>query len=250
MRDLCALSYNVAMNLITRLLYRCLPAPQREALLSTVPHYQRRNLERVLKGQARYQPCFDRTHSLFIHVPKAAGRSVVRGLYDVRSVEHATVEWYQALDSQRYSAYFCFTFVRNPWDRLVSAYTYLCKGGGPSNQEDSEWGQRLLQYTDFDAFVCEWLRTDTAMHHILFTPQHLFLSDRFGNIELDFIGRFENLAEDYRTVAERIPGAGELPHINRSNSTPYTEFYTERSRNIVAEVYARDIELFGYAFDR
>lgn len=236
------------MKLITSLLYRCLSDAQRNALLSGVPHYQRRNMERVLKGQGRYQRCFDRSRSIFIHVPKAAGRSVVRGLYDVRSVEHASVQWYQEIDPVKFHDYFSFSFVRNPWDRLVSAYTYLCQGGAHTNEEDSRWGDFLCSFGDFDSFVCQWLTTENAMRHLLFTPQHYFLCDRLGELKLDFIGRFERLEEDYRHVAEKIPGAADLPHLNHSRSTPYQYYYSKNSRDLVAQVYAQDIELFDYRF--
>ncbi len=236
------------MKLLTRLLYRSLSNTERNALLNGVPHYQRRNVERILKGQAGYQACFDRTRTVFIHVPKAAGRSVVRGLYDQRSVEHANVQWYQDIDLQRYRDYFTFSFVRNPWDRLVSAYTYLCQGGADTNEEDSQWGDFLSTFDDFDDFVCQWLTPENAMRHLLFTPQHCYLSNAKGEIDIDFLGRFESLEADYQTVAAQVPGASELPHINHSRSTPYPEYYTSRSQEIAAKVYKRDIALFQYSF--
>jgi chondroitin 4-sulfotransferase 11 len=238
------------MSILARLRWALTPAHTRLAQINAVPAYERRNLERTLKGRARYQPCFKRTQSLFIHVPKAAGRSVVRGLYDVRSVEHASAQWYQSLDADKYHRYFSFTIVRNPWDRLSSAYSYLRQDGAATNLDDSAWGERMRSYASLDEFVCTWLTTSTAMEHILFTPQHLFVCNDSDELDLDFVGRFETLEEDYKHIAMHVKGAGPLPHLNKSRSAAYPALYSDASRKIVAEVYKRDIEIFGYEFNR
>lgn len=237
------------MNLLTNLLWRLMPASEQRMLLSLAPQYQRRHLERLLKGKAFYQKCFQRHEALFIHVPKSAGRSVVRGLFDVKSVEHAPAHWYQQLDPDRFDRYFKFTFVRNPWDRAVSAYTYLLQGGSAASDEDRLWSAFVKQFESFDEFACHWLTPENAMRNALFTPQVVYLEDIFGELAMDFVGRFETLEDDFRTVANRLGVDGQLPHLNKSRSTPFQAFYTDRSRQRVAEVYAADIAAFDYHFD-
>ncbi len=237
------------VSIVSNLLWRLLPKKEREMLLAYAPHYQQRHIERILKGRAVYQPCFDRYQALFIHVPKSAGRSIVRGLFDVKSVEHAPAEWYQRLDPERFGSYFKFTFVRNPWDRAVSAYTYLSQGGSAASSEDRQWSRFVAGFESFDEFVCHWMSADNIRRYALFTPQVVFLKDMFGRVDMDFVGRFENLAEDYGTVASRIGSTGELPHLNQSRSRDYREFYSPRSRDIVAALYAQDISHFDYRFD-
>ena len=102
------------MNVFVRSLWRLIPENERAVLLSMAPHFRQRHIERVLKGRARYQPCFDEHRALFIHVPKSAGRSIVRGLFNVRSVEHAPADWYQLLDPDKYGDYFKFTLSATP----------------------------------------------------------------------------------------------------------------------------------------
>lgn len=237
------------MNLLTNMLWRLMPATERRMLLSLAPQYQQRHIERVIKGRAIYQPCFDQHRALFIHVPKSAGRSVVRGLFDVKSVEHAPASWYQQLDAERFDQYFKFTFVRNPWDRAVSAYTYLRNGGSPASVEDSQWAGFVGGFSSFDAFICEWLSAENAMRNALFTPQVVFLRDIFGRIDMDFVGRFENLQADFDRVAGQLGIDARLPHLNRSRSEDFRSFYTPASRDRVADVYAEDIEAFAYVFD-
>ena len=236
------------MNLLTRILWRMMPALGRQMLLSNAPQYQRRHIDRLLRGRANYHACFDQHQALFIHIPKSAGRSVVRGLFDVKSVEHAPADWYQQLDAEKFDRYFKFTFVRNPWDRAVSAYTYLCKGGSAASVEDQHWAEFVNRFESFDDFVCRWMSEENINRYALFTPQVTFLKDVFGQINMDYVGRFESLEQDFTAIAEKLDISAGLPHLNQSRSQDYQTFYGAESRAIIERLYAEDIAEFGYAF--
>jgi len=87
-------------------------------------------------------------------------------------------------------------------------------------------------------------------------PQNLYTHCWRSGKKVDFIGRYENLENDFKVVAKEL-GLGNnvsLPHINSFSSKRkgkhYTEFYTKEARDMVAEIYADDIKMFGYEFGK
>ncbi len=62
-------------------------------------------------------------------------------------------------------------------------------------------------------------------------------------------GRFETLEKSMREICEKI---GEkytgLPHVNKTQRGKYREYYTNETKNIIAEKFKKEIELFDYKF--
>jgi hypothetical protein len=151
---------------------------------------------------------------------------------------------------QDFQRYFKFTFVRNPWDRFISAYTFLKAGG--SNDKDNAWAeQNLRQYPDVNAFIKAWVNPQNVRSWIHFRPQYEFIYHPNGQLLVDFVGKYENLAEDFRLVQDRIGTDLELVHINLTahRKRDYSSYFTAETAEIIGRVYARDIELFGYHYD-
>lgn len=215
--------------------------------LDFLNHYQRELAEKLIKGKLSYCPAYDNKECIFVHIPKTAGLSLSRGLFDADSVGHMPLQYYQkALDNSKFKKYFKFTFVRNPWDRAYSAYNYLRQGG--VSKKDQVWRETFRRYSDFNDFVANWMDEDNINLVLHFMPQTFFLKDAQGVVDFDFIGRFESLEKDYDKIREKIGGEA-LKKINQSHSSPYRDIYSKESIDKIRKLYARDIEMLGYNFD-
>lgn len=127
-----------------------------------------------------------------------------------------------------WNSYYKFSFERNPWDRQVSYYAYKTRGADPK--------------PGFDRFNRNKKKA--------FVPNYdLYAID--GKVALDFVGRFENLQDDFAAVAEKL-GLSKgltLPRANTSERpTEYRHFYDDKSRDMISQWYEREIGLFNYAF--
>ena len=66
---------------------------------------------------------------------------------------------------------------------------------------------------------------------------------------MELLVRFENLDEDFELIRDRFLIKEKLPRLNVSKKRKhYTAYYSDKSRQLVEDVYSRDIELFNYSF--
>jgi len=72
-----------------------------------------------------------------------------------------------------------------------------------------------------------------------------------GELDLDFMLRFENLNDDIKVLGQKLDIEIELPHRNYSfrERKTYHEYYDEESREYVAQHWGREIQLLKYTFD-
>jgi hypothetical protein len=208
--------------------------------------------QRLRKGEGNrtFEP-FERYRCIFIHIPKNGGIAIIKSLFDGKLYGgHYGTSFYKVVYGRDFERYFKFAVVRNPWDRLVSAYHFLQKGG--MYQGDAEWArEHLAGYDTFGKFIDGWLTRKSIYTRVHFVPQADYLCDRSGRVEVDYVGRFEEFAASYSEICRRLEVSDRaLSHANKSErAKDYRAYYTNKQAERVAKLYARDIEQFGYSFD-
>ena len=66
---------------------------------------------------------------------------------------------------------------------------------------------------------------------------------------INFIGKYENLLNDFNYLKSQIPNIKELPYINKNNNKEeYKYYYNEYTYNIITDIYKNDITYFNYKF--
>ncbi|MDB5983707.1 MAG: hypothetical protein JWQ69_4722 [Pseudomonas sp.] len=230
---------------MTRLFWKLIPKMQRELLLERLSVVDRQVVDKTMSSRHEFPAVFDELACVFIHVPKCAGSSVAMSLFGNAPTGHMPLYWYEKQFNERYNHYFKFGFVRDPLQRAWSAYNFLLHN---THSRDRAAHELVNKFSNFDAFVDNWLRPENITKQIHFTPQHYFLQNSMGYIDVDFIGRQENLVPDFQTLCKHLSVKAELQHLNRSPQ-PNDEnriICSAASRRRVREVYARDYELFAY----
>ena len=202
----------------------------------------------------------DQKQFIFVHIPKTAGSSIQSALSEYgiekprsktsrllrhfnlpndyqqfRFTLHSTLaDAQKKMPNDVFQRYKKVAFVRNPWDRMVSSYAYKIHGTKDKKRTRDD---------DFETF----LQTEFKRKKI---QQVEYLQNSGGKLECDFIGRFENLAEDYQKLGEvlgiELPA---LPTLNKSKGrSDYRDYYNDATKALIAKHYQDDIDFFEYAF--
>jgi len=176
----------------------------------------------------------------------------------VTSAEHLG-HWHLLDDiDERTKNYFKFTMVRNPWARLLSFYQYCVQKKKTHNYvHPTSFKDFVLDSTDKYLLGVNWTFSPTLKEICCYARtqrcrlelQLDWITDANGKILIDFIGKVENLQEDFNTVCDKIGiPRRTLSHQNKSNHKAYTKYYDDETQQIIAEKYAEDIKCFGYEF--
>lgn len=133
---------------------------------------------------------------------------------------------------------FVFTLVRNPWDRVVSLYHWA------REQSFDHPMIRAAKKHEFEGFLA-----DPGMQTALARDAaHRYVTDRAGQLRCTAFIRLEHLATDIAPLEYHLGFQLELPHANASDHPPAAALYTRETRDLIARLFADDIQRFGYAF--
>ena len=166
-------------------------------------------------------------------------------------------------------------FVRNPWDKALSEYSHYYYQHSIDFEDYINRLEKIVSFInenfvfDFsDVFYEKYsnlmISTLNEVNHkwILnpeaidartwvdphFFPQHLFIYDEFDNQLIDSIGRFENYETDAQNILNSLGVVGAIPHSNSSTHKNYRDVYSLKTRDIVYNLFKKDIQTFDYTF--
>lgn len=193
---------------------------------------------------------------IFIHIPRTAGSSIERWIHgdDWWGFEAESKHLIASQAKQKYAEYwddyFKFSFVRNPWDRIISCMRWPGHFGVRWIEEQGRLD--LSRYTELfgSPITVEHdhrfsQRSDLLNDHHLPGQVYLNMLDE----EIDFIAKFETLADDCKFIRRQLGLRKRMKiHVNQSDRNSYQHYYDEEARRLVGELYAGDIERFGYQF--
>ena len=191
---------------------------------------------------------------IFIHIPRTGGTSIEE-VFSHKARKYGKHQTLKTLEDQNLvpEDYFKFSFVRNPWSLTVSQYHFKWKS---PHDGARRWRKKHEKFSKLS--FGEWVS-----HPFFQSPtiRSVDIAIRGGNagtflewvkgkeVKVDFIGRFENLQQDFNVVCEKIGiPYKKLPHKFKTKHKHYTEYYDDETREIVAKKYAKDIKYFGYEF--
>lgn len=158
---------------------------------------------------------------------------------ELASIKHGHITLAQIrpfLGEEKFASYLKFAFVRNPFDRFVSYCAFMTRATDAFSRNPKAVMRNVL----FEV---------RPMHHILFVPQHTFVTADDGRMLADTIGRVEEMQASYDSICDRIgiPSRA-LDQVKSSRRDHYRGYYDQELIDGVAELYRRDLELFGYEF--
>lgn len=181
---------------------------------------------------------------IWLEVPKCASKSIKESFPN-----RARLEEVLDLNNINWDKYFVFAFVRNPWSRTVSNYFHFCtkkhnsKGGVKKRKAAKEMFDVNPLLLTFEEFVDKI--QDVNNHHWL--PCHYYLPEDISKV--DFIGRMENFEEDAAYLENNFELHFVAHKYNKTRHKHYSHYYNEDTKEIVSNMYKKDIELFNFQFE-
>ena len=180
---------------------------------------------------------------IFIHINKTAGTSIGKAIGLPVKQHLMAKEVIALIGKDKWNSAYKFSLVRNPWDKVVSHYEYRRKKNktkiDTNNIPFSDW-VKMTYGPEKDTVYYNNPRS--------FQQQVEWLKDVEGKITIDFIGRFESINDDFKQIKKAIGLDASLPHLNASRRVSYRSYYDDETRDMVAQWFNEDIEVFGYSF--
>lgn len=184
----------------------------------------------------------------FVPIPKAGTTSIKKALLridadEVKEIHRQSLVYKVPISKARARGVFLFTFVRNPFERIVSIWydrvAYPRDGMTRMTLPKNDLYEAGMPFSKF-LYRLERLGTASDLHTL--TQSSIILHK--GSLNVDFIGRMERLDTDWKFLRSNFQ-LGEIPMLNQTNSKN-AEVLTQEATAMVKRIYQKDISLLGY----
>lgn len=195
--------------------------------------------------------------SIFIHLPKCAGSSMESFDWNLGSGHETIYDFF--IKKINIKEYFKWCFVRNPWERILSAYEYhhelYCQIPKFSDFINILYKDRYKFKLPHLKWSNEMPKLNLPIQRIHFFPMNLLIKIE-NEVCMDFIGKYESLEEDWKKIQKKFNKENcnlSIKNDRRTNlkmkNSNYKDIFNKDLIKMVEEIYQEDIELFNYSFD-
>ena len=136
------------------------------------------------------------------------------------------------MNEEKWNSYFIFTFIRNPYDRIVSGWNYVNKYNIP-----------------FENYLDIYYKSKSYNFWHVFMSQTRHIIDVNGKINIHYIGKIENLENDLKIILNKI-GIYKIMHQpfrkNSKSHNNYKSYYNNYILDKVNLIMKEDFEHFDY----
>lgn len=204
---------------------------------------------------------------IFIHIPKTGGTTIERSMgigkpsvknykcgrtrifhylpsldTDVAfSLQHLPASVIRDLKQDTFSSFFKFSFVRNPYDRIISEFCWVNRG---TQKINTFLNNPNFMYKEFDDWVKCLLKVPYGDHLL---QQHYFLYDE-DTLLVDNIYKYENFQDSLKELSEKLNFVydKDLHAYKRKFDIDRERALTDSVKSKIYDIYAEDFERFNY----
>jgi hypothetical protein len=204
-------------------------------------------------------------HFIFVRIPKNASSSLYNHVGPFNLIYKHQSKFLKNLNNKQYknffdpthakpeeiknilpvnvNDYFSFAVVRNPWDRFISMYGFMHK----LKLWELYGYKNPFSFEEFCDFVLERFKENDQ--HFFPTQNQVEWLD--GAFKVKKILFFENIQQDFEDMLKEKNMNHinpKLPHLNSCDHKNYREYYTDKTKSLVEEIFKKDLDTFDYKF--